>query len=69
MEALLELQGSHAMPVSEDVFLVLTELGGSYRIPNFLLTKQLHNNRNYVISLGKLTRYLGTETSFVWRSG
>ncbi len=69
MEALLESQGSHAMPVSKDVFLVLTESGGSYRIPNFLLPKQLHNNGNYVISLGKLTRYLGTVTSFIWRSG
>ena len=59
-EALLESQGSHATPVSKDAFLVLTELGGSYRIPSFLLPKQLHNDGNYVISLGKLTRYLGT---------
>jgi electron-transferring-flavoprotein dehydrogenase len=59
-EALLESQGSHATPVTEDAFLVLTESGGSYRIPNALLPNQLHNDGNYVISLSKLTRYLGT---------
>ena len=59
-EALLESQDSHATPVTEDAFLVLTESGGSYRIPNILLPKQLHNEGNYVISLSKLTRYLGT---------
>ncbi len=46
--------------MSEDAFLVLTELGRSYPIPNFLIPEQLRNDRNYVISLGKLTRYLGT---------
>lgn len=59
-EALLETQDSHATPVTEDAFLVLTESGGSYRIPNFLLPSQLHNDGNYIISLSKLTRYLGT---------
>ena len=58
-EALLESQDSHATPVKEDVFLVLTESGGSYQIPNFLLPSQLHNDGNYIISLSKLTRYLG----------
>lgn len=58
-EALLESQGSHATLVSEDAFLVLTESGGSYRIPNMLLPSQLHNHGNYIISLSKLARYLG----------
>jgi electron-transferring-flavoprotein dehydrogenase len=58
-EALLESQDSHATPVKEDAFLVLTESGGSYQIPNFLLPSQLHNDGNYIISLSKLTRYLG----------
>lgn len=58
-EELLESQGSHATPVSEDSFLVLTESGGSYRIPNMLLPSQLHNHGNYIISLSKLVRYLG----------
>ena len=58
-EALLESQDSHATPVTEDAFLVLTESGGSYQIPNILLPSQLHNDGNYIISLSKLTRYLG----------
>ena len=58
-EALLESQGSHATPVTEDAFLVLTESGGSYQIPNMLLPSQLHNDGNYIMSLSKLVRYLG----------
>ena len=58
-EALLESQDSHATAVTEDAFLVLTESGGSYQIPNVFLPSQLHNDGNYIISLGKLTRYLG----------
>ena len=56
---LLESQDSHATPVSDDAFLVLTESGGSYQIPNIFLPAQLHNHGNYIISLSKLTRYLG----------
>lgn len=56
---LLESQDSHATPVTEDAFLVLTESGGSYQIPNVFLPSQLHNDGNYIISLSKLTRYLG----------
>ncbi|KAL7528093.1 hypothetical protein ACHAXR_003386 [Thalassiosira sp. AJA248-18] len=58
-EALLESQDSHATPVTEDAFLVLTESGGSYQIPNMLLPSQLHNDGNYIISLSKLARHLG----------
>jgi electron-transferring-flavoprotein dehydrogenase len=56
---LVESQDSHATPVSEDAFLVLTESGGSYQIPNVFLPSQLCNHGNYIISLGKLTRHLG----------
>ena len=58
-EALLESQDSHATPVTDDAFLVLTESGGSYQIPNVFLPSQLHNHGNYIISLSKLVRYLG----------
>ncbi|EJK62072.1 hypothetical protein THAOC_17330, partial [Thalassiosira oceanica] len=57
-EALGESQDSVATPVREDRFLVLTE-GGGLAIPNALLPGQLHNGGNYIISLSKLTRYLG----------
>ena len=56
--ALQDAQSSHATPVSEDKFLVLSE-DSSYSIPNFLLPSQLHNDGNYVISLGQLCRWLG----------
>lgn len=57
---LLEQQSSHATPVSSDEFLLLTE-NTSYKIPSMVLPKQLHNDGNYVISLGQLCRYLGTK--------
>eukprot|EP00557_Chaetoceros_sp_GSL56_P008248 CAMPEP_0176499930 /NCGR_PEP_ID=MMETSP0200_2-20121128/13223_1 /TAXON_ID=947934 /ORGANISM="Chaetoceros sp., Strain GSL56" /LENGTH=574 /DNA_ID=CAMNT_0017898449 /DNA_START=448 /DNA_END=2172 /DNA_ORIENTATION=+ len=57
---LLEQQSSHATPVTSDEFLFLTE-NKSYRIPHMILPKQLHNDGNYVISLGQLCRYLGTK--------
>lgn len=57
---LLEEQSCHATPVKDDEFLLLTETS-SYGIPGFLLPKQLHNDGNYVISLGKLCRYLGAK--------
>ena len=59
-DALKEGQGEVATPVTEDAFLVLTEGGGSYKIPNVLLPPQLHNDGNYVLSLSQLTRHLGT---------
>lgn len=58
-EGLLSSQDSHATAVTEDKFLVLTESGGQIAIPNVLLPSQLHNDGNYIISLSKLTRYLG----------
>ena len=58
VEALGESQDTVATPVKEDKFLVLTE-EGSMAIPNVLLPSQLHNEGNFIISLSKLTRYLG----------
>jgi electron-transferring-flavoprotein dehydrogenase len=53
-EELLESQSSHATPVVDDQFLVLTE-ESSYQIPNILLPKQLHNEGNFIISLGQVS--------------
>lgn len=47
-------------PVTEDSFLLLSQTG-SVKLPNVLLPSYLHNNGNYVISLGKLVRWLGTQ--------
>lgn len=58
---LKESQGSIATPVQEDAFSILTESGGSFTIPNFLLPKQLHNEGNYILSLSQLCRWLATE--------
>ena len=44
--------------VSEDTFLLLSEKS-SLALPNFLLPSELHNEGNYVISLGQLVRWLG----------
>jgi flavin-dependent dehydrogenase len=58
---LLERQGSYATPVKNDEFLILTENGGAYQIPNFVLPPQLHNHGNYIISLSQLCRYLASK--------
>ena len=47
-------------PVTEDRFQFLTR-NGSWRFPNFLLPACLHNDGNYVISLGNLCRWLGQQ--------
>eukprot|EP00558_Chaetoceros_sp_UNC1202_P012276 CAMPEP_0197238832 /NCGR_PEP_ID=MMETSP1429-20130617/5339_1 /TAXON_ID=49237 /ORGANISM="Chaetoceros sp., Strain UNC1202" /LENGTH=680 /DNA_ID=CAMNT_0042698099 /DNA_START=25 /DNA_END=2067 /DNA_ORIENTATION=+ len=59
-EELAEIQSSVATPVQKDDFLLLTETS-SYEIPSVLLPSQLHNDGNYVISLGQLCRYLATK--------
>lgn len=45
-------------PVTEDQFVFLTEKG-AYKLPT---PPQMHNEGNYVISLGELTRWLGEQT-------
>ncbi len=47
-------------PVSEDRFLFLTEKF-SFKVPAFLLPQCFQNHGNYVISLGTLCRWLGTQ--------
>jgi electron-transferring-flavoprotein dehydrogenase len=47
-------------PVSEDRFLLLNE-AGDFQIPNWMLPSCLHNEGNYVISLGNVCRWLGQQ--------
>ncbi len=47
-------------PVSEDRFLFLTEKS-SYKVPDFMLPGCFRNHGNYVVSLGNVTRWLGTQ--------
>ncbi|OQS03864.1 electron transfer flavoprotein-ubiquinone oxidoreductase [Thraustotheca clavata] len=47
-------------PVTSDSFLIISEKS-SIKLPNILLPPQVHNEGNYVISLGKLTRWLGAQ--------
>jgi electron-transferring-flavoprotein dehydrogenase len=48
------------LPVTEDIFLMTTE-NGATRVPNFALPPCFHNEGNYIISLGNLTRWLGEQ--------
>ena len=56
---LLKATGSHATPVAQDEFHVLTSATANYKLPNFLLPPQLHNDGNYIVSLSQLCRWLG----------
>ncbi|MFD0666399.1 4Fe-4S dicluster domain-containing protein [Ramlibacter sp. MAHUQ-53] len=47
-------------PVTEDIFLFLTEQGAT-RTPNALLPKNFHNEGNYIISLANLTRWMAQQ--------
>jgi electron-transferring-flavoprotein dehydrogenase len=47
-------------PVSEDRFLFLSE-GGSFKVPDALLPACFRNHGNYVVSLGNVCRWLGTQ--------
>jgi electron-transferring-flavoprotein dehydrogenase len=55
-----ELGAPLKAPVTEDRFLYLTK-SSSYRIPNALLPACFQNHGNYVISLGNVCRWLGTQ--------
>ncbi|HMM73081.1 MAG TPA: NAD(P)/FAD-dependent oxidoreductase, partial [Rhodocyclaceae bacterium] len=46
--------------VSEDRFLFLSEQGG-FKVPNALLPDSFLNHGNYVVSLGEVVRWLGTQ--------
>ena len=47
-------------PVTEDIFLMTSETGAT-RVPNFTLPPCFHNDGNYIISWGNLTRWLGEQ--------
>jgi len=47
-------------PVTEDRFLILTETK-SYRIPNWALPPLMDNHGCYIVSLGNVCRWLGTQ--------
>ncbi len=47
-------------PVAEDRFMILTEQGG-WKLPNMLLPGCFQNHGNYIISLGNLCRWLGSQ--------
>jgi electron-transferring-flavoprotein dehydrogenase len=55
-----ELGAPLETPVSEDRFLVLRK-NGALRVPNGLLPSCLHNHGNYVVSLGNVCRWLGSQ--------
>jgi len=55
-----ELGAPLLQPVTGDDVLFLSERG-QIRTPQFLIPKCLHNEGNYVISLGNLVRWLGTQ--------
>lgn len=48
-------------PVTEDRFLFLTNDKNAVRFPNALLPSSLHNEGNYIISLGNVCRWLATQ--------
>jgi len=47
-------------PVTEDNFLFLTETGSS-RFPNVLMPPLMNNHGNYIVSLGNVCRWLGSQ--------
>ncbi|HVO04016.1 MAG TPA: electron transfer flavoprotein-ubiquinone oxidoreductase [Candidatus Cybelea sp.] len=48
-------------PVTEDRFLFLTNEQASFRLPNVFLPKTLHNEGNYIVSLGNVCRWLASQ--------
>src|SRR5439155_6908912 len=47
-------------PVSEDRFMVLSE-DRAYRMPHWMLPPLMDNRGNYIVSLGNVCRWLGTQ--------
>ena len=47
-------------PVTADTFLMLSETG-AVRTPNFLLPTNFHNEGNYIVSLGNVTKWLAQQ--------
>ncbi len=47
--------------VTEDQILFLTGAQKSFRTPNWMAPKTMHNQGNYIVSLGKVVRWLGEQ--------
>ncbi len=56
-----ELGAPLNQPVTEDRFFFLTTEQNSLRLPNFMLPKTLHNEGNYIVSLGNVSRWLAQQ--------
>ena len=48
-------------PVSEDEFFFFSGPKRALRVPNSLLPRTMHNTGNYIVSLGKVVRWLGEQ--------
>ena len=55
-----ELGAPLRQPVTDDAMVFLGQQS-SFRVPNFMLPGCLHNEGNYIISLGDVTRWLGQQ--------
>jgi electron-transferring-flavoprotein dehydrogenase len=53
--------GEDPTPVKDDRFIFLTSATGGISAPSALIPPTLHNDGNYIISLGKLVRWLGSK--------
>jgi electron-transferring-flavoprotein dehydrogenase len=56
-----ELGAPLNQPVTEDRFMFLTTEQSAFRLPNIFLPKVLHNEGNYIVSLGNVTRWLASQ--------
>lgn len=56
-----ELGAPLNQPVTEDRFMFLTSEQNAFRLPNIFLPKTLHNEGNYIVSLGNVTRWLAQQ--------
>ncbi len=48
-------------PVTKDEIFYFTKPEGAFKIPNWMAPKTMHNDNNYIVSLGNLTRWLGEQ--------
>ncbi len=56
-----ELGAPLNQPVTEDRFMFLTTEQNAFRLPNIFLPKTLHNEGNYIVSLGNVSRWLAQQ--------
>ena len=54
----LEQKAPLLTPVTRDEIVLYTSAKKSIKVPNFLIPKTMHNQGNYIASLGNLTRWL-----------